>query len=89
MIIYVDLNEKYVDKYICHELYCDTCELRFKCFTEPWRTVINGDTGFVIDESEWDNFKKKHPKKIGILGVRHVHYCCRLIKDKRFHSQVV
>lgn len=70
MFIYVKPDdEHWTDKYICHENDCDTCKLRFRCFTEG---VQEDDEGLVLTIDDFLKLNKYYK-------VKHIHYCCRLV----------
>jgi hypothetical protein len=59
------------DKYICHELHCDECLLRFRCYTESWQPVFSKDDyGFKLDSRD-----------MKVLSQKHIHYCCRMFPE--------
>jgi hypothetical protein len=64
-----------VDKYNCHELYCDDCPIRFLCFT-GCKFTLGEESGIIIKSDDWQEIKKRQTK----LG--HIHYCCRKVVGK-------
>jgi len=68
MFIYVS-NERWTDKYICHEDNCKNCAVRFKCYTTA---PHEEEDGFTLGLDEWADVSYHH-------DMNHIRYCCRLV----------